>query len=241
MLNRILIGFILLYTMPSFGLVLDFDVTAPVPSWPDNGGSADGVFMESGFSILGYGYLTPSSIHLDDASVGPWKSKATISSPKRFDALSVNILGYEPSLYYEILDPVTGNEVTILERVAYPNVLVQGIRDSAIVAEARYVDGEFPTYTLSSDFSRLDSLIIHSVHAEDPVLASYFSAFESNLESLYPGMTAVMGYCGNPCSHFDLDSVEVNPTPIPGALILMLSAVLGGGITRRFMSRKSAS
>lgn len=233
MFNRILLGILMLCAAPAFGLVLEFD---DVPD-EGEGWESGGIFTESGFTISGMTYYRPSAIHLDDSGTG-FDDRAVITGSKRFDAVSLHIFGYENSGWYDILDPsIDGPYPNVT--IVYPNVLVRGIRDSAIVAETRFTANSEINYTLSSDFSRLDSLIVYVRDPSDPALASYISAFESSLELLYPGIPFEQ-ICDNPCSHFDLDSVEVNPTPIPGALVLMLSAVLGGGITRRFLFRGRA-
>lgn len=197
-----------------------------------------GTFKENGFTMEGWSYTNDGAIHLDDSPSEPWKDSVVISRGHRFDAQRLDIVGLGSLLYYEVLDPETSITIDLIDQVAYPNVLVQGIRDGSLVAETRFYADEFPSYTLSSAFEQLDSLIVSAIDPFAPAVASYLLAFEANLASLYPGMTYRKDCFDYPCGHFDLDAVEVNPTPIPGALVLMLSAILGGGIARRFMNKE---
>jgi hypothetical protein len=228
MLNKILIGALMMCASPAFaGLILDFD---DAPTGPH----VYRTFTESGYTIDGFSYDTPGEIHLDDTVGAYYQNDAIISGSKRFNALSLHIQGHPFDSWYEIHGPYDEEYFT------YPNVLVQGIRDNSIVAEARFTaEVGDKNYFLSPEFTGLDRLMIVAARTKDPGLASYFDAIEANLESLYPGV----GYtirCGGPCSHFNLDSVTVSPVPVPGALVLMLSAVMGGGITRRLMKKKTA-
>jgi hypothetical protein len=235
MLNKILLSIFMMCATPAFGLMLNFDDVPDEGEYVQSGG----VFVESGFTIVGAWYNTAGAIHLDDSGTS-FEDKAVISGSKRFDALCLHILGIESSTWYEIEDPAIVDGPYPIVRVDYPNVLVRGIRDSSIVAEARFAADSDINYTLSPEFTRLDSLIVSTIAPNDPALAAYFSAFESNLEALYPGSTYRMD-CAYPCRHFDFDAIEVHPTPIPGAFVLILSALIGGGITRRLMAKQRAA
>lgn len=230
MLKKILISGFMIFAVPAFAVTLEFDDAQSGP-----GPFQDpGTFFESGFTVNGYYFDTPGMIHLDDT--GPFSDSIDITGPKRFHAFKLRIQGMQIPTWYMIDDAAN-----TLEYIVYPNVLVQGVRDGSVVAETRFTanNGEL-RYNLSSEFRHLDSLIISARGPDDPALVNYFSAFEANLDALYPGLPYERG-CNDPCSHFDVDSVEVTPTPIPGALVLMLSAALGGGVARRLISKRRIS
>jgi hypothetical protein len=245
MFNKILVSVLMMCATPAFGLMLNFD---GVPGEESRHLEGAGVFTESGFTTEGFSYMTTGAIHLDDT--GPYRHNAIISGSKRFDALSLSLLGYEYSSWYEIFDPTTGEYLSgihpvwgfpmqVTEHFVHPNVLVQGVRDSSIVAEARFSAAPgAANYTLSPDFNRLDSLIVTAASPDDPGLASFFLEAEASLALLYPGMVFQRDCDWSPCSHFEFDGLEVHATPLPGGLVLMLSAVIGGGITRRLMAKK---
>jgi hypothetical protein len=245
MLNKILFSIVMMCATPAFGLMLNFD---GVPGEENRHLEGAGVFAESGFTTEGFSYMTTGAIHLNDT--GPYRHNAIISGSKRFDALSLSLIGYEYSSWYYVIDPTTGEYLSEIDPVwgipredlahfVHPNVLVQGVRDSSIVAEARFSAAPgAANYTLSPDFNRLDSLIVTAASPDDPGLASFFLEAEASLALLYPGMVFQRDCDFSPCSQFDFDGLEVHPTPIPGGLVLMLSAVIGGGITRRLMARE---
>jgi hypothetical protein len=254
MLNKILISVLMMCATPAFGLILDFDDVRPEEyQYPGD----EGFFTESGFTIDGFSSPPPGgvgsagAIHMDDSGADRRNRETVVLGSKRFDALSMRIIAGDDRPWYTAtdpttgeylyrIDPVTGYRREDIERFDYPNLLVQGVRDGAIVAETRFsvVTGA-SNYTLPSDFTRLDSLILKARTIEDPALAGFFQELEASLALRYPGMI-LENDCYYPCRHFDFDALEVHPTPLPGALVLMLSAILGGGITRRFMTRERA-
>ena len=89
----------------------------------------------------------------------------------------------------------------------YDNVLVQGYRNGALVAEDQFYAGDNPnTHLFSAQFLDLDLLVIGA---------------------LLPNFPVVGGDCIDfPCGHFNIDNVELSAVPLPAALPLY-SAALG--------------
>jgi hypothetical protein len=230
MLNKILAAIVAMCISPAYALVLTLD---GVPSWLDYEDGNNGNFGESGFQMAGWSYTNDGMIHVVDSTVAPWNSSVVLSGSGRFDVSSLNIVGHGSLLYYEVLEPTNFFFLDLIDQVAYPNVLVEGIRDGEVVAETRFYADESYTHTLSQDFKRLDSLFISAVGPFDPAVSGYLAEFEAGLESLYPGSTFRRDCFDFPCGQFDLDAIEVSPVPIPASLLLVLSAVFLGGIARK--------
>jgi len=183
-------------------------------------------------------YRRPGSVHLD-----PWGTfytaeiEVNLIDGSLFDAVSFDILpvGSWPGIEYELVNYETGDLIdsSVQLETGFNNVSVMGYRDGVQLTAAEFSMDDGVTITLDRTFSNLDVLAIGIL---EPDLSSLLSPYiQSYLDDGYT-LTAASCSDMNPCSHFDLDNIIVNPVPLPGTLILMGSAISALGF--KWPSRK---
>ena len=186
------------------------------------------IAVEQGVTIAGMPRsLGGGTIHLDDGgSFGP--SRVTFSAGGRFDAVSLQVLGFPPQLFDM---PEDGwSEVWL----GYDNVLVEGFRGTARVALRRDMTVDetgtaWRTLTLGDAFRGIDLLAVSA-----PV-----PGFDDLPETAYCAQV--------PCGQFSIDNLvlegtaagagtELATVPLPLGLPLLgaaLSALGLAGLSRR--------
>lgn len=193
--NFLATALIVLLAAPASATVMTFKDLLPVST--DNGDYRENGITASSAGELGY-FDLPGAAHLDDSGTSIAKFVSfTMSS--RFSAIGFDILPLGTEFC------AAGGSGACND--PYENVLIQGFRDGALVAEDAFFGGESPsTYLFSSDYLNLDQLIIGA---------------------LLPNTAVIGGFCdGLPCGHFNIDNVELSAVPLPAALPLF-SAALG--------------
>ncbi|TNC59442.1 VPLPA-CTERM sorting domain-containing protein [Rubellimicrobium roseum] len=150
----------------------------------------------------------------------PYARQLTFTMTGRFDAVGFDFTPVRWNYQICTEDLTTGETVTC-ESNTYDNVLVQGIRDGGIIATStfRMIDlaeiGMTGRYTFADEFQNLDALLIGFTPVPWPI---------------DPGKYA---NCGNPCSQFyvnrlDLKSPDIPaPVPLPASLPLLSAALAG--------------
>lgn len=179
-------------------------VAATVVTFDDLAGDFDPppIYTEGGVSVSGAPayYDTPGVVHLDDAGTS-LTSSILIYTGRLFAAIGLDVIGLGQESY------IIGGDGDPLS-VAHDNVLFQGYRAGAQVAELRFSTGLEPGTTwlaLGAGFGQIDALRISAV-------------------TQLPDGT----FCaGVPCGHFEIDNVTIAPVPLPAAGLL-LTAALGG-------------
>ena len=163
------------------------------------------VATANSFSQIGSS-STPNSAHMDSSGTSfPQLLRFTIPN-NSFNATSFDIIPYDE--VFSLLLP-DGTRVPS----TYENVRVRGFRGTTLVAEQTFFMGTQPwTYYFGSEFATLTSLVIYA---------------------LEPGLPRGSFVCeDSPCAHFNIDNVTLNPTPVPlpAALPLFATILMGGGL-----------
>jgi hypothetical protein len=177
------------------------------------------VWVEDGITATserwGLGTHGPAGTsHLDDSGA-PFPRSITFTMPGlSFDAAGVDIFGARTAYCANAEETACGDP--------YNNVLWQGFRDGALVAEASFYALDYSHFTFGSAFKDIDALFVRAMH---------------------PGSLGLPGYCSDaPCGHFSIDNVSLAPSavPIPAAFPLFASALGLGGLFGYRRKRKAA-
>ena len=191
----------------------------------------DGITAFSGSGLAGIGDV--EAAHLDDGGTG-FAGRINFSMAQRFDAISFDLrsAGFHTWLAFdngeEYFEPPTS--------VTYDNVLIEGFRSNTRVKEYIFdmgaSSGTFSTYVLDG-FTNLDKLSIG------------FTALPTADDFTPPSGFTTVFTCDSPCSHYNLDNVQLTlsssptPIPVPSAIILLFSGVTSLLVLRR--TRKTAT
>lgn len=176
-------------------------------------------YSENGIKAVGNGPLFESYFRSTDQlymADGGWggPTAVTFTMGSLFNAISFDLT---PSLFDYVIRNTNTGAVT---SATYANVRVAGFNSAGLAAELVFNMGtvlQQQTYVLGAAFANLTSLVI---------------GFE------YPKLGKVgrnlVAECVAPCSRYRLDNVTLAPVPLPAALPLMLSALVGfAAIARR--------
>jgi len=173
-------------------------------------------YTEDGITVSGDGldlgfFNTPGRLHLDDSGTS-FTDLARFTTGDRFNAISFEVVSFGTEFSVFPCNVGIGEICSPTDDTPYDNVLVQGTRGGATVAEESFSsgpNGSSSVHVLSGAFRDLDGLIITSI---GPL------AFPNG------------AFCGAPCGHFELDEVTLNAVPAPAALLLLSSGIflLGG-------------
>ena len=173
-------------------------------------------YSENGILASGDGTLGifgTQVIHFDDSGTSaPDSVTFTMASP--FDAIGFDL---DPVAFdFRLCDPVTG----VCENRTFENVLLQGFTGTNLVTSFMFNmgtgNGPYPVH-LDQTFKNLTAFRISIIFPTIPV--NYVAE------------------CGSPCSHFEIDNVELAPVPLPATLPL---EALGLAILALFGFRRSA-
>ena len=184
---------------------------------PWAGGLPDNTWIEDGITAQGSGWLSAGgdSAHLDDFGTS-YANAIGFTTGGIFDAVSFDVLGDLGGFYYSL---TTWNYETDLPETIYPtwdNVEVWGSKGNSLTGHDTFTMGSVSTYLFPDTFKGIDSLVISIIYPP----------------AVPEGWTA---WCPEPCSHFSIDNVTLNPAavPLPAGLPLLATALGGLWFIRR--------
>lgn len=169
-------------------------------------------YSENGIVASGNGALGEFGtqvLHIDDSGTDA-SSSVRFTMASSFDAIGFDLR--PASFDFSVCDPATG----VCENKTFENVLLQGFNGANLVTSFMFNmgtgNGPYPVH-LDNTFKNLTAFTISAIFPTSP------------------------GMCGAPCSHFEIDNVELAPVPLPATLPL---EALGLAILALFGFRRSA-
>ena len=200
-------------------------VTFPSGSLPFFG--EEGSFTEDGINVTAQNDIPNTGAPSPEV----YRWSRTFAMQSRFNPVSFDINHNINLLLYVLYKPEDDTYVFLsafdysdvnpdyidADPLPYDNLLVQGYRNNALVAEDTFYSDDLSTYFFDPKrFNDLDFLSITR-------LAPDYSVLDASVLLDYPGYFVEDRFCQDqPCSVFSIDNVALTPVPLPASLPLFI-------------------